>query len=277
VKLSLGRVERGELECRYHGWRYDGAGQCVCIPSLTSDQRMPEKIATPAFRTIERDGYVWVWAGAGEPTFQPRIEGFEQHRWRQGSFFAQCDATKLVENNLDWCHVPFVHRWTHPYAFVVRLRGVQDGAYETRLTDRGMLSFAPAANAESAPIPKYAPVGTFELPYNVSFAASGFEVIFHHVPTSPTSCRVEWLFRSSFQLALRRVKWTHGTPKITRQDKEVCEAVEAGQRDADFRERSVESDASTLLVRRIIEMAERREWDRSRSSMPTRRVVAVRS
>src|SRR4051812_19506833 len=31
VPLSAGTVRGDALECRYHGWRFDGAGECVAI------------------------------------------------------------------------------------------------------------------------------------------------------------------------------------------------------------------------------------------------------
>ena len=33
TQLSLGWVEGDSLRCRYHGWRYDGDGQCVEQPN----------------------------------------------------------------------------------------------------------------------------------------------------------------------------------------------------------------------------------------------------
>src|SRR6266700_6807644 len=41
MPLSCGRFDGEQLECGYHGWRFDaGSGQCQLIPSLTSDQRL---------------------------------------------------------------------------------------------------------------------------------------------------------------------------------------------------------------------------------------------
>ena len=34
TRLSMGRVTAGRLECAYHGWQFDGRGQCVAIPAL---------------------------------------------------------------------------------------------------------------------------------------------------------------------------------------------------------------------------------------------------
>lgn len=41
--LCRGRVVDGAVECPYHGWRYNGAGDCVEIPSLGADGRIPAR------------------------------------------------------------------------------------------------------------------------------------------------------------------------------------------------------------------------------------------
>ena len=32
VALSLGKIDHGEIVCPFHGWRFDGAGQCTHVP-----------------------------------------------------------------------------------------------------------------------------------------------------------------------------------------------------------------------------------------------------
>ena len=63
IPLSCGRVEGQDLECCYHGWRFNvHSGTCTEIPSLTSDSRIkPEKIHATHYPCEERDGYVWVF------------------------------------------------------------------------------------------------------------------------------------------------------------------------------------------------------------------------
>ena len=34
AKLSEGQVIDGRLECLYHGWQFEGEGQCVKIPQV---------------------------------------------------------------------------------------------------------------------------------------------------------------------------------------------------------------------------------------------------
>src|SRR5919197_3616893 len=69
--LSAGRVRHGELECGYHGWRFDDRGTCVAVPGLATP---PEARATQAvaFPSREQDGYVWVYSSPGsEPRGAP--------------------------------------------------------------------------------------------------------------------------------------------------------------------------------------------------------------
>ncbi len=49
--LSIGWVEAGGIRCRYHGWRYDGAGQCVEQPQ--EDAAFAAQVRIPAYPVRE--------------------------------------------------------------------------------------------------------------------------------------------------------------------------------------------------------------------------------
>ena len=70
MALSLGAVRDGCIECPYHGWRYDAAGECRHVPSLGPDAKLP-RVSVRSFPAREQDGYVWLWMGAGEPRGEP--------------------------------------------------------------------------------------------------------------------------------------------------------------------------------------------------------------
>jgi nitrite reductase/ring-hydroxylating ferredoxin subunit len=36
AKLSEGQVIDGQLECLYHGWQFNGSGQCTKIPQVSA-------------------------------------------------------------------------------------------------------------------------------------------------------------------------------------------------------------------------------------------------
>lgn len=73
-----------------------------------------------------------------------------------------------------------------------------------------------------------------------------------------------------------QVRHVAGETTIFREDRLLLESATAAQTDADWRERSVEADAPTLLLRRIVELAGRGEWDASRAAAEGRRLVRVR-
>ena len=46
--LSLGRIDGDMLECGYHGWTYDCAGQCVRLPGMVN----PPKPVLPHYHSV---------------------------------------------------------------------------------------------------------------------------------------------------------------------------------------------------------------------------------
>lgn len=63
--LSEGRVTKGCLECPYHGWSFDGAGQCVRVPQQEDGTTFnARRAAVMVLPCVERQGIIWAWAGA---------------------------------------------------------------------------------------------------------------------------------------------------------------------------------------------------------------------
>src|SRR5580700_9841528 len=67
IPLSYGRFDGKTLECSYHGWKFEAcSGQCVEIPSLTSQDKLKvERIFAGHYPCEERDGYFWVHMNSG--------------------------------------------------------------------------------------------------------------------------------------------------------------------------------------------------------------------
>ncbi|WP_437312662.1 Rieske 2Fe-2S domain-containing protein [Sorangium sp. So ce385] len=282
VRLSLGRVTRGELACGYHGWRYGGGGACVHIPSLAGGRRVPERCGVPAFPCAEQDGYVWVWLGGdggGAPPPVPGIEGFAAHRWDQGSVELGCASAKGLENNLDWCHPAFAHPWTHWQFYTALLRGLREELLEMRPTPDGMTLRGPIREDGGA-AGRRSPetLLSFKLPDRVEVRSLGGparRIVLHFVPTAADRCRLEWMIARALPFGAR-ARFRREEPAILRQDRvlmESAEAAAAGQ--GDLREHHVEADAPALLLRRILEWAARGEWEQRRASLPERRVLRV--
>jgi len=109
-RLSLGRLDRAQLVCAYHGWAYDEDGQCVRFPAHP-DQKPPSTAHVKTFRARERYGYIW--ASLGAPTEEtPGFREWEDQSYRKvfcGPYAYHAVATRAVENFLDVAHFPFVH------------------------------------------------------------------------------------------------------------------------------------------------------------------------
>jgi phenylpropionate dioxygenase-like ring-hydroxylating dioxygenase large terminal subunit len=136
ARLSLGRVCEGRLECPYHGWQFDGAGQCQLIPGLPGFSP-PAGHRAPTFEAYEAYGLLWVRLAPGHAAL-PLFAADADERLRKvncGPYTVQSSAPRIVENFLDLAHFGFVHEgWL----------GSRDATavppYDVRATPTGVLA-----------------------------------------------------------------------------------------------------------------------------------------
>jgi phenylpropionate dioxygenase-like ring-hydroxylating dioxygenase large terminal subunit len=68
ARLSLGVCEfKGTVTCPYHGYTFDGTGQCVAGLIERPDSPFPAKLHARVYPTEERMGIVFVWMGETAP------------------------------------------------------------------------------------------------------------------------------------------------------------------------------------------------------------------
>ena len=125
MPLSYGAFDGQQLECSYHGWRFDPhSGQCLAIPSLTSDQKLrTERIYAGAYACEEQDDFVWVYIpepgppGAGFTTPAapvmpvPKVPTFS-NKYRMAYLTAEMPTSvdHGIIGLMDPAHGPFVHQ-----------------------------------------------------------------------------------------------------------------------------------------------------------------------
>jgi len=63
VKMSLGRVLNGDLQCAYHGLRFNGHGRCTLIPWESEDSPLLDRISATAYPTEELGDWIWTYVG----------------------------------------------------------------------------------------------------------------------------------------------------------------------------------------------------------------------
>src|ERR1700733_11622530 len=73
IPLRHGRFDGREIECCYHGWRFDPAGRCVAIPALgEGPSRELDLVRVQSYPAREVQGNVWVFFG-DDPDSAPEI------------------------------------------------------------------------------------------------------------------------------------------------------------------------------------------------------------
>ena len=118
IPLSYGRFDGCEVECCYHGWRFNLDGVCTDIPSLLPEQKFNiSRVKVLKFPCREVQGNLWIYMPSpGKPLpetlppvphvpdvgdIAPELQ-FSQH--------FPCDIDHAVVGLMDPAHGPFVHR-----------------------------------------------------------------------------------------------------------------------------------------------------------------------
>ena len=110
-RLSAGTVKDGQLQCPYHGWRYDGSGAVVAVPAEGNCPQGARKALR--YATCEQDGYVYVQL-ASDPAVEavpfpmPHYQAAGWSTVRIVNRF-QNTVTNCVENFIDIPHTASVH------------------------------------------------------------------------------------------------------------------------------------------------------------------------
>lgn len=109
--LSTGRVKGEDLECFYHGWTFDGSGQCVAQPC--EPKSFAQRIRIAGHPVREYLGMIFAYFGEGEAPEFPELDIFGgdgmielREEMRPWPVFTQ------IENSVDETHFNFAHRRT---------------------------------------------------------------------------------------------------------------------------------------------------------------------
>lgn len=113
VALSLGKVREGHLQCPFHGFEFDSSGQCVLIPAEGRSTQPPAAMRLNSYPTHEAHGLIWIWWGENRPaeleapTFFDNLD--ESFYYGTASDPWKAHYSRVIENQLDVAHLPFVH------------------------------------------------------------------------------------------------------------------------------------------------------------------------
>ncbi len=107
TQLSVGWVEGDSIRCLYHGWKYDGAGQCVEQPG--EDAGFADNVRVPSYPTREYLGLIFAYLGEGAPPELRRFPELEAEGVLEVETFRR-DCNFFNHMDLDLAHIAFVHR-----------------------------------------------------------------------------------------------------------------------------------------------------------------------
>jgi 5,5'-dehydrodivanillate O-demethylase oxygenase subunit len=108
TQLSTGWVEGDTIRCFYHGWVYDGNGQCVEQPA--EPEPFCQRIKITSYPTQEYLGLIFGYLAEGEPPTMRRFPHLDGEGWLDvdPNTIWPCNYFNRLEN--DPVHVAFVHR-----------------------------------------------------------------------------------------------------------------------------------------------------------------------
>jgi phenylpropionate dioxygenase-like ring-hydroxylating dioxygenase large terminal subunit len=145
--LSAGEVCGNDLQCGYHGIRFDRDGACTHIPGGLA---APSGFRAKHYPALERHGFVWIWMGekAADPNLIPDYHENDDPGWAgvPGYLDIACNYQLMVDNLLDLTHVVFVHKTT------LAGGGVTETPLEVRVEGDRVLAQRMMLNVDTAPI-----------------------------------------------------------------------------------------------------------------------------
>lgn len=115
--LSRGRLVGGDLECPYHGLRFNTEGQCVHNPHPRGCGPILPGLRVGKYPVVERHCGIWVWMGEKTPdeSLIPNyhyIDDTENFRTIRGVFELDSHYWLGCDNALDLTHVTYTHAGT---------------------------------------------------------------------------------------------------------------------------------------------------------------------
>tara|TARA_X000000950_G_scaffold243510_1_gene298640 strand:+ start:13178 stop:14215 length:1038 start_codon:yes stop_codon:yes gene_type:complete len=113
LPLSMGTLVGDDVQCGYHGLKFDCSGACVEVPAYKD---IPKQARVRAFPIVERWNWIWIWMG--DPALADEaliidIPEYDNPEWginRGPAMDIACNYQHMTDNLVDPSHVSFVHK-----------------------------------------------------------------------------------------------------------------------------------------------------------------------
>ncbi|XP_015958185.1 protochlorophyllide-dependent translocon component 52, chloroplastic [Arachis duranensis] len=224
--LSEGRIDQwGRLQCVYHGWCFNGSGDCKLIPQAPPDAppfHTFKKACVAAYPSTVQNGMLWFWPNSDpqykdilerkKPPYIPEIDD-PSYTSLMGNRDIPYGYEVLIENLMDPAHVPYAHygimRTQKPKEKVDREGGRPLELAIEKLDVNGFLAeqgwskskFMPPCVFYAYSHDQPAPSGENQK----SSKQKKFSLIFVCIPVSPGKSRLIWCFPRNFGLWMDKI------------------------------------------------------------------------
>ena len=112
-----GKVHGESIACPFHGWEFNGSGQCTAVPYA---KNMPPKVAGGkeaiyAYPVVERNKFIFVWYHPQQaaPTYEitpiKECEDADWHIAQTEEWVLRGQIQEIAENGIDAAHFVSVH------------------------------------------------------------------------------------------------------------------------------------------------------------------------
>lgn len=274
----------GEIQCPYHGLRYNASGRCTGMPA---QETVNPSAAVPSFAVVERHRYIWVWVGDQEladPDLIPDMHQMDSPDWAGDGLTieAPCNYQLVLDNLMDLTHEEFVHgnsigqaelsesefstthdgdtvtvsRWMHdidaPPFWLKNMRDKFPG-FEGKVDRWQIIHFeAPSTICIDVGVAK---AGTGAQDGDRSQGVNGY-VMNSISPETDRSCHYFWAFMRNYRLdsQLITTELRNGVQGVFAEDEEMLAAQQrAIEANPDYEFYSLNIDAGGMWVRRILD------------------------
>jgi phenylpropionate dioxygenase-like ring-hydroxylating dioxygenase large terminal subunit len=268
VALSIGKLANDCIQCPFHGFEYDTAGNCTYVPANGKASQPPRALHVKTYPTREAHDIIYIWWGEPRaddaypplPWFANINEEMVYSTIRQ--HWANHYA-RAIENQLDVVHLPFVHHNTigrgnnalvnGPYAKETQ---VAQDSYRLEMwvdnqKDHGQTPIKPS----QMPVPARRPLIQFHFP-NLwqNWLSDDFLVflIFAPIDDQNTMMYLRQYHKVRFPVARQLTQWLGGFGNlfILNQDKRVVVTQRPAHPDLDIGEILIPGDYPIVLYRK---------------------------
>jgi phenylpropionate dioxygenase-like ring-hydroxylating dioxygenase large terminal subunit len=116
VALSAGKLVGDCIQCPFHGFEYDSSGRCTLIPANGRKAEVPKVFKAKAYPARELHDLIYIWWGEPRDDYPP-LPDFDYMGDPEMAYSTATDVwnshySRVIENQLDVVHVPFVHHNT---------------------------------------------------------------------------------------------------------------------------------------------------------------------